>query len=188
MADFQGIKKILKFMESSNGKNIDHATMEDGMHKGTSAMGEYGLMPKTAQDIVKNSDEPLDQIVKNADPTQVEEILKANPQAYERYVDKYLDKVVQKSPDPVEAAVRWHGGPNMKNDSVKRYIASDPNDYVTRTQNAMDVLHPMSEAPNVYDYIQELKDFNDFKTKKRDTLYNPMDLDENDVKLKIPRK
>jgi len=48
--------------------------------------------------------------------------------------------------------------------------------------------HPTSEEPDVYDYIQNLKDYNDFKNKKRDILYNPIDLDKNDVKLKIPRK
>jgi len=127
VADFSGIKKILRFMESRDGADIDHDVMTKGMHKGTSAMGEYGLMPKTAQDMAKNSKEPLDQIVKNANPTQVEEILKGNPQAYERYVDKYLDKAVGRSPDPVDAAVRWHGGVNMKNSDVKEYIEDDPN-------------------------------------------------------------
>jgi len=188
MADFQGIKKILKYMESSNGQNIDHSTMNKGMHKGTSAMGEYGLMPRTAQDIVKNSNEPLDQIVKNAHPSQVEEILKGNPQAYERYVDKYLDKVTKKTADPVEAAVKWHNGPNMKPDAIKRYIASDPNQYVDRTENAIDVTHPMTSQPSVYDYIQSLKEFEDFKNRSKDKLYNPLDLDENNVNLKIPRK
>ena len=184
----RNFKRINRIMESSGTGNIDHRTMDKGMHEGTSAMGEYGLMPVTAQDLVKNSSDPLDQIIKNADPSQVEEILKGNPQAYDRLVDKQMDKIVKKTEDPLEAAVLWNSGPNLSPDRVQRHIASDPNDFTSRTEKAIDQARPMSTPPDIYEYIQSLKDFDDFKNKKRDKLYNPKDLDKNDVKLKIPRK
>lgn len=43
--------KSIKFLESSGGKNLDHTTMETGIHAGTAAIGRFGLMPKTIKDL-----------------------------------------------------------------------------------------------------------------------------------------
>lgn len=44
---------IIKQIESSGGANTDHPEVTTGMNKGTSAIGDYGLMPITVVDIVK---------------------------------------------------------------------------------------------------------------------------------------
>jgi hypothetical protein len=40
-------------VESSNGKNTKHRILQDGIHKGNSAIGQYGIMPNTAKDAAK---------------------------------------------------------------------------------------------------------------------------------------
>lgn len=53
-----GKEKIDKFLrsiahiESNNGRNINHAVMQTGQHKGTAAFGKWGLMPLTIYGLV----------------------------------------------------------------------------------------------------------------------------------------
>ena len=41
-------------IESSFGRNKQHKQLQHGMHKGMSAIGSFGLMPNTVDDIIKN--------------------------------------------------------------------------------------------------------------------------------------
>lgn len=45
----------ISFVESSGGKNTKHQTMTYGMHKGVSAVGQFGLMPITVIETVKKN-------------------------------------------------------------------------------------------------------------------------------------
>lgn len=47
--------KIIGKLESNNGKNTQHAPAEYGVSKGDTAIGTYGLMPKTIEDLKKNN-------------------------------------------------------------------------------------------------------------------------------------
>lgn len=47
--------KIIGKMESNNGKNTNHSPAEYGVSKGDTAVGKYGLMPKTIQDLKENN-------------------------------------------------------------------------------------------------------------------------------------
>lgn len=193
MADPNGIrdkyKRINRIMESRDGQNINHRIMQSGIHEGTSAMGEYGIMPTTAQDMLKHSKDPLDQLIVDSDPNRVEEILKGNPQVYDRLVDKETNKIANKTEDPVAASLLWNAGSNHSSDEINKLITQNPGNFVGRTKNAIDEAHLSSgDSTNIYDYIQSLKDYDDFKKKRQDRLFNPTDLDENDVNLKIPEK
>lgn len=42
-------------MESSGGKNLDHPIIEEGRHAGTSAQGQYGVMPNNMEDLAKRN-------------------------------------------------------------------------------------------------------------------------------------
>ena len=60
MADYkptpEDIARFLYYIsqnESSGGKNINHKTETSGLHAGDTAMGAYGLMPKTREDAIK---------------------------------------------------------------------------------------------------------------------------------------
>lgn len=42
--------KALSHLESSGNKNTEHSQMNEGIHAGDSAIGEFGLMPNTAKE------------------------------------------------------------------------------------------------------------------------------------------
>lgn len=44
--------QIVAFLESSEGKLLNHKKIKYGIHQGTSAIGAYGLMPVTIKDYV----------------------------------------------------------------------------------------------------------------------------------------
>lgn len=48
--DRELIKELLRLVESSGGKDLEHRTIASGMHKDYSAHGAYGLMPLTAKE------------------------------------------------------------------------------------------------------------------------------------------
>lgn len=129
--DSDKFKKLISFLESSGGKDTDHKLMGSGMHKGTSAMGEYGMMPNTAQQMAKtnirdNKNTPLDEVVANIDPSQVEEVLSDNPGKTKEYVNAYMDKVLSSSDSMQDAATKWMTGPNASKDTMSRVNKKNP--------------------------------------------------------------
>jgi hypothetical protein len=117
MADKRTFKKLMSAIESDHNPEAEHKPVPGDMHKGTSAIGQYGMMPVTLQDIARQlSDKTeLDKLIQSADPTTVKEILQSNPQKYEQYSDVLAEKVLKKSQgDPQEAALKWRWGPSTK--------------------------------------------------------------------------
>lgn len=49
----QEFLKKIAMLESSGGKNINHKTMESGLHEGDAAVGNYGIMPETMVEITR---------------------------------------------------------------------------------------------------------------------------------------
>ena len=95
--DRERFKRLISILESSGGKQLQHKPMSSGIHEGTKAMGEYGLMPNTAQQLArsninKGQGTPLDEVIANIDPSQIEEVLKDNPAKYQEYIDRYADR------------------------------------------------------------------------------------------------
>jgi hypothetical protein len=80
--------------------------MQSGMHKGTSAVGDYGLMPLTAQDIAKQSNiSDLEQL----DANEVQSKLKEDPELAKRLSETMASKLLNKN-DEESAAYKWlHG-------------------------------------------------------------------------------
>lgn len=125
--DKSTFKRLLSLLETSGGTQMDHNPVDEGMHAGTSAIGEYGMMPKTIQDLAKSNPQKteLDKIIQGADPTSVDEILQSNPDKYNQYANQMSDKVAAKSKgDAEDAAMRWLAGQN----SSSRRIASVSDD------------------------------------------------------------
>lgn len=131
-------------IESDHNPEAEHTPVPGEMHQGTSAIGQYGMMPVTIQDIarqIQNKSE-LDKIVQEADPKQIEEILQSNPQKYEQYTDILADKVLKKAKgDPEEAALKWRWGPNTKQ------TLEDKPGYKQRVEEKLQEIVPSSEAP-----------------------------------------
>jgi hypothetical protein len=49
--EFSFLNKI-KELESSGGKNVNHATIQFRIHAGDAALGQYGLMPNTIKEVL----------------------------------------------------------------------------------------------------------------------------------------
>ena len=131
--DKQKFKQLISLLESSSGTQTQQPTVNSGMHTGTKAIGEYGMMPKTIQDLAKtriNQDQGsnLDQIVQQANPKSVDEILASNPDKYQQYMDQMGNKVLDKSKgNAEEAAMRWLAGPNASKEKINDAEDADPN-------------------------------------------------------------
>lgn len=101
------LKKIAA-LESSSGKNMNHPEMKSGMHSGTSAVGEYGLMPVTAKDLDKQYD--INQL-QDLDNTEVQERLKNDPELRQRIAETLASQLLNKVPQET-AAHMWEYGHN----------------------------------------------------------------------------
>lgn len=111
------VEKFLKkisMLESSGGKNTKHRVITDpeSIHYGTSAVGEYGLMPVTAKDLDRkyhiNELEDLDKF-------EVQERLKQDPELTKRIAETLASQLLLKAPQE-KAAYLWEQGINKKPD------------------------------------------------------------------------
>lgn len=96
----------ISHLESSGGQNVDHKEMNDGIHKGTSAVGSYGIMPKTAQDIDRQSGNTE---LKDMSPEAIQAKLEAEPDLAKRLAETMASKLLRKN-DEETASYKWlHG-------------------------------------------------------------------------------
>lgn len=129
----------IKMIESSGGQNTDHKVLDSGIHQGTAAIGQYGLMPSTIREIaqrLKNRDEKLSlapdfagdpEIEKYTEPTISDTDLanqyNANPALQEKTAN-YLKALLNTryNGDLDKMAYGWsngHNTPTEKIDSTK---------------------------------------------------------------------
>lgn len=158
-------QQLLSLLESSGGKQLEHQPVEGGMHEGTKAMGEFGLMPITAQELSKQNPEQseLDKLIMNADPSSVQEILASNPGKYKQFIDQMSQKVLDKSGgNAEEAAMRWLAGPN----SSQRRISNVAEETPGRADKIQDFLK--ASEPVVPTYTEQLGE----QFPEKEVLYN----------------
>lgn len=102
--------RVIAYIESSSGKNLNHPVVVTGMHKGHQASGKYGLMPLTVKDLVS----------KNFELRRYSYLMYLTPQEItaEINVDKVADKTIatflwnklRKKFGPPRAAYAWYFG------------------------------------------------------------------------------
>jgi hypothetical protein len=95
----------ISMIESSGGKNTNHALVTQGSHAGTRAMGEWGLMPKTVRGLGYDPD-----VVRN------------DPQLQRVVASSLVDDLGREFNDPTAAALAWYSGP----EAGRRYLAGKP--------------------------------------------------------------
>src|ERR1700690_2172704 len=81
----------IAYLESSSGKNTNHPVMQSGPHIGTHAVGNYGLMPLTAQDIDRQSGS--DQL-QDIDKFDAQDKLQQDPALAERLASTMASKLL----------------------------------------------------------------------------------------------
>lgn len=109
---------IISQIESSGGKNTDHPEITSGIHKGESALGQYGLMPNTVRELLHRRElagQPHQPASEEAsmDITQ-------NPQLEHDLASQLAQKVLGKFPNEEMAAYSWNQGHNLTPEQVEQ--------------------------------------------------------------------
>lgn len=144
----QKIEQFLRniaMIESSGGKNFDHAEIDQGMHKGHRAIGSYGLMPNTVKEVInrmrlEGNLNPDLEALQQMEAAQMKEAVEANP-AHEKEMAEYLANRVlnRQGGDELKAAYSWERGHNLTPDKIEQRNYKDA-DYVKKfieLQNAL---------------------------------------------------
>lgn len=130
----QLLKKILSHLESSGNVNTYHKKIENGLHKGHTAIGEFGLMLNTAKEmsnrkkLLKKADQKDLELLNNVNTQEdFEKFLKENPHKYNEYTDMLVDKVYDGSGGNIPiAATMWRWGHNLSKEKAEEILKNKP--------------------------------------------------------------
>ncbi len=124
--------KIISQIESSGGKNFAHPQIQNGIQAGTSAAGQYGLMPNTIQELINRQRlsgqiNPVMRGIASESPDQMKSHVESHPDIENQLASQLANKVLNKSNDPAMAAYMWHSGHNLQPEQVQqRDYMNDP--------------------------------------------------------------
>lgn len=123
-------KRLIKYLESSDGKNLNHETLTEGPNKGQTAGGAYGMVPGSAADFInqarnRNYVLPPDvEKLKKLSPDEVTKTLNENRELDEAMADVAADVMLAKTAgDEEKAAYGWRTGHNRDFKVLKDYLA-----------------------------------------------------------------
>lgn len=111
---------LIRQMESSGGKNTNHKQLKSGIHKGDSAIGEYGIMPNTAREFIKRRElkdqiGPDEALMQQMNSQQLKDFLGNQDRVEQNLADDIADRVLSRSKgDEEKAAYMWNQGHNMR--------------------------------------------------------------------------
>ena len=125
--------KIISQIESSGGKNINHPVINRGVNAGDRALGQYGLVPNTLQEIgnrltrLGKADQdtaPLATLPKE----QIPQYMQQNPNVEQKAADFLARNLLARMNGNEEfAAKAWHDGSNLKPDQMDvEQLKNDP--------------------------------------------------------------
>lgn len=127
---------VIRQIESSGGKDTDHQVMESGIHAGQAAIGQYGLMPQTIQEIAKRFGNAK---LAAMSPKEIPNTLKSSPELENDLAEKLAKRVLAKQGDPEKAAYSWNMGHNLSPDEIdKREYQKHP--YVEKFRRLRDMM------------------------------------------------
>lgn len=111
-------------IESRGGEDMNHKTINEGIHKGTAAIGRYGLMPNTVNEVlnrmrIRGEMTPELENLKSMDHETMKKSLEANPQLEEMIAEQLAGRVLQRQGDDEKAAYSWHQGHNLTPEAVE---------------------------------------------------------------------
>jgi len=107
----QDFLKKMSQIESSGGKNLNHPIIKDpdSIHVGTKAVGEYGIMPLTAQEMDKRFKTNK---LKGMNKFEVQEYLEQNPELAEQLSESMASRLVDEHGEGEDANYMWQHGHN----------------------------------------------------------------------------
>lgn len=128
---------IIRQIESSGGRDLKHETLQSGIHKGDAAIGEYGIMPKTAQEFIRRRElkdqfGPDEALMRQMNPEQLKEFLADQDRVEQNLADDIATRVLKRSKGDVEkAAYMWNQGHNKLASSIDEEDL-DNADYISK--------------------------------------------------------
>lgn len=105
---------VISQLESSGGTNLNHKPVIHGIQAGDTAMGQYGLMPNTVNELLNRQ-----RLNNSRDPASVEsssdmkQQIENNPILEKQLANQLAQQVLTKNADPSMAAYAWHMGHNL---------------------------------------------------------------------------
>lgn len=100
-------------IESSGGKNVKHPAISSGIHAGTSAIGRYGLMPKSMaelRDRLNREGKALH--LKDKTPQELAKMAAEDPDLEEQFALQMLRLIRSRGVDDATANYMWQYGHN----------------------------------------------------------------------------
>lgn len=123
-------------IESSGGRNTNHPEMESGIHAGQAAIGRYGLMPNTVNEVLNRMrlngtlTEDLDQL-RDLDPDTLRSALESRPDLEQEVAKSLANRVLERQGDEERAAYSWNQGHNLTPEQISEKPYRD-SDYVRK--------------------------------------------------------
>lgn len=124
LVDKKRFLNTISQLESSGGQNTQHEPMTSGIQAGTTAIGQYGLMPNTVKELVnrrrvRGTSTPELQDLADMDPQRMKVYIEGNPGLEQQLADELATKVITRQEgDPERAAYSWKQGDNLKPDEI----------------------------------------------------------------------
>lgn len=140
-------------IESAGGKYTNHKTVQSGMHAGSAAIGTYGLMPNTIDDVVarlKRDKELTPEVAKISDidnEDDLKDYIEQNPAVEKQLATKLAQTVLARQPTEEAAAYSWNQGHNLKPANITQ-DKLDNSDYVQKFRQLKSVVPLQQTAQN----------------------------------------
>jgi hypothetical protein len=136
MANVDEFLRNIGQIESAGGKYTNHSEIKSGIQKGDSAIGTYGLMPNTIDELVSKSKDPAINGLADMSSIEKKAYIEKNPAVEKILATQLAQKVLEnQGGDAQKAAYAWNQGHNLSSDSIiKRDYQNS--DYVQKYNKA----------------------------------------------------
>lgn len=165
-AKVKNFMDITKDIESSDGKDFNHKVMNQGIHKGTRAMGSYGLMPNTIKEFAKRLKTPELQELGDMSPEEMYARMESDPQFESKVAEPIMESVLSKYGDQRLANYAYQHGHNLPAEKIKEKMQGSERDlkfmerYKPEEEKlAIEEAQKSIKQPKEDNYISKIKSF-----------------------------
>ncbi len=114
-------------IESSGGQNLNHPVIQSGLQAGQQAIGSYGLLPNTVQELSNRARLQHQLTPEMAAASRNPASIGSDPELEKQYANQLADRVLNRFQDPNMAAYAWNNGHNLTPEQIKdRDFMNDP--------------------------------------------------------------
>lgn len=116
----QELLSKIEQLESSGGRDLAHVPLEDGIHAGEAAIGNYGLMPNTLREL---ADRYPSETTKNLSKQQLLEKADLDPNFAKTMAQTLVSHLKQKRGlSDEETAAAWEAGHNLPVEKIQEKL------------------------------------------------------------------